>query len=373
MAWRRVVVKVGSSSLTEDSGALNLQSLAKIAHDIAAIHPLQGQVILVTSGAVAAGIKKLEWQRASITIPEKQAAAAVGQGLLIDAYQRLLAAHGVTIAQLLLTRSDIEDRKRFLHIRNTLETLLRHSILPVINENDSVAVEEIRFGDNDTLASLVALLVQADVLILLTDTDGLYTANPRIDPTAKLISHVRQWSDTLWQQAGGSGTKAGTGGMRTKLRAAQIASEAGIDTIIAGSSEQNVIRRILSGEEVGTHFHSLAAKRSDKRTWLRLRSHADGELLIDAGAALALRSAPRSLLLPGIVEVRGHFQEGAVVDVISSEQGSVARGTVNFSATDLQLLMSRHQAGESLAIPAVIHRNELVVWNAIVLNEQEEI
>jgi len=360
---RRVVVKVGSSSLTNGRGALAADRLAKLSNEIAAVHALPSHIILVTSGAVATGVGHLGWRRESITVPEKQAAAAVGQGLLMDAYQRNLHAHGISLAQLLLTRSDIEDRKRFVHIRNTLETLLKNRIVPIINENDSVAVDEIRFGDNDNLASMVALLAQADLLILLTDIDGLYSADPRTCHDAVVIPHVFAWTPEIIAAAGERGSSNGTGGMRTKLQAARRAGQAGIETVIASSLQQDVVMRILSGEELGTRFHSSHARRSDKRTWLRVRSHADGDLLIDEGAALALADGASSLLLPGIVEVKGHFDEGAVVDVWSADNSRVGRGAVSYCADDLRLLLARRQGGEQLSVPEVIHRNELIIWS----------
>lgn len=359
---QRVVVKVGSSSLTDESGSLSHQSLAKMASEVVTAFARPCHIILVTSGAVAAGVGHLGWRRSSITMPEKQAAAAVGQGLLIDAYQRHLQASGISLAQLLLTRFDIEDRKRFVHIRNTVETLLKHRIVPIVNENDSVAVDEIRFGDNDNLASLVALVAQANLLVLLTDQEGLYDADPRTHADAKLIRHVHEWTPSLLDAVGESTSSVGTGGMRTKLQAARRAAQAGIETVIAASREPHVLTRILAGEELGTRFHSRATRRSDKRAWLRMRSRADGDVFIDQGAAQALLEAPRSLLLPGIVDVVGHFDEGAVVDVWTADKDKVGRGAINFSAADLRLLIKRRQAGETPPVPEVIHRNELIVW-----------
>ncbi|MCY0876607.1 MAG: glutamate 5-kinase [Firmicutes bacterium] len=361
---RRVVVKIGTSSLTDRTGGLSLERLGAFVSQVIAVHTLPCHVTIVTSGAVAAGVGHLGWRRASITIPEKQAAAAVGQGLLIGAYQRKFQEAGISTAQLLLTRSDIEDRRRFVHIRNTLETLLKNRIVPIVNENDSVAVDEIRFGDNDTLASLVTLVANADLLVLLTDQAGFYDADPRTNPAARLIPHVFDWTPEIEAMATHTGSTVGTGGMSTKLKATQVAAAAGIQTVIAASHEPHILTRILAGEEIGTRFHCGAkARRSDKRAWLRVRSQVDGHLRIDHGAAEALVNTRYSLLLPGIVEVNGHFQEGAVVDLWSPDGERVARGAVNFAADDLRLLLKRRHAGEALSVGEVIHRNELLIWD----------
>lgn len=259
MEQRRIVVKVGSSSLTDGQGCLDVAKVVRLVEMIAKMHQHGIQVILVTSGGIAAGLGKLGWNRATITMPEKQAAAAVGQGLLIQLYERLFAEHEIVIAQLLLTRADIQAAHRFAHIRNTMETLLSHRIVPVVNENDTVAVEEIRFGDNDTLSSLVATMADAELLVLLTDIDGMYTSDPRQDTQAKRIQDIWVVTDELEQMAGDHGSKVGTGGMRSKLAAAKIAMAAGIDVVVASSSEPDVLGRLMAGEAIGTRFHGQSS------------------------------------------------------------------------------------------------------------------
>ncbi|WP_018130262.1 glutamate 5-kinase [Effusibacillus pohliae] len=363
MRAKRIVVKVGSSSLTDAQGRLSTGHISRLVDQIANLQAEYGcQVILVSSGAVAAGLGKLGWHRPHITMPEKQAAAAVGQGLLIELYQKLFAERGMMIAQLLLTRSDIEDRRRFIHIRNTAETLLRHGILPIVNENDTVTVEEIRFGDNDTLGSLVALVTEADLLVLLTDIDGLYTANPRTHPNARRISDVWQITPELEEAAGGVGSAVGTGGMRTKLTAARIAVDSGIDVVVASSSEPDVLRRIWSGEPVGTRFHAHT-RFTGKKSWLAYGTRPEGRLVIDEGAVRALLERAGSLLLPGIVRVEGDFHEGAVVEVAAPDGRVIGKGTVSFSDRDLRLLLGRRLAGEKLQnYHEVIHRDAMVIY-----------
>jgi glutamate 5-kinase len=362
MKSRRIVVKVGSSSLTDSDGKISEAKMEHLVAQISNVMKRGWQVVVVSSGAVAAGLGKLGWQRSRITIPEKQAASAIGQGLLIDTYATMFERHGYLIGQLLLTRSDLEDRKRFLHIRNTLETMLRHRIVPIVNENDTVAVEEIRFGDNDTLSSLVALVAEAQLLVLLTDIDGLYTGNPRTDSHAVRIVDVWDITEDIERYAGGNGTEMGTGGMRTKLAAAKIATASGVDTIVAASTAPDVLERILDGESIGTRFHASKRRFNSKQSWLIFGGKAAGTLTIDAGAAYALQNHSCSLLLPGIVAVTGEFQEGAIVEVMTTEGETIAKGMVYYSATDLRLLLERKAHGESCSdLHEVIHRNQLVV------------
>ncbi|UOF90689.1 glutamate 5-kinase [Fodinisporobacter ferrooxydans] len=362
MKQQRIVVKVGSSSLTGTNGLISLEKIQGLTAQIAQLQNEGYRVILVSSGAVAAGLGKLGWKRASITMPEKQAASAVGQGLLIDTYAQLFAEHGIVIAQVLLTRSDIEDRKRFLHIRNTLETLLQHGIVPIINENDTVAVEEIRFGDNDTLGSLVALVAEADMLILLTDIDGLYTAHPKKNPDARRISDVWEITEEMERSAGGQGSDVGTGGMRTKLTAAKIATHSGILVKIAASSEPDVLQKIVSGDTIGTTFHPKPDSIGGKKSWMIHGTRVEGTIAIDDGAVEALTEHTGSLLMPGIVAVEGEFHEGAVVEIASAKGEVIGKGVAHFSAWDLKLLLEQKKSGQTLRnLHEVIHRNELVI------------
>lgn len=362
MKSKRWVVKVGSSSLTDHAGCISDQKMRRLVWQLAALHNCDQQVILVSSGAVATGLGQLGWSRSRITMPEKQAAAAVGQGLLIERYRMLFQEHGIEIAQLLLTRSDIEHRHRFIRIRNTIESLLRNNILPIINENDTVAVDEIRFGDNDTLGSLVALVSEAELLILLTDIDGLYTANPKKISTAKMIPEVWEITEEIQQLADGAGSAVGSGGMRTKLSAAEMATKAGIDVVIASSEEPNVLKRIQSGEKLGTRFYS-SQRLSSKKSWLAFGTRHEGELVIDQGAVEALLYRSGSLLFAGIKQVSGNFHEGEVVLIQSPEGKQVAKGITNFSKEDLQLLLRKREIGEPLPkIHEVVHRDYMVVF-----------
>ncbi|HHW43615.1 MAG TPA: glutamate 5-kinase, partial [Desulfotomaculum sp.] len=251
---RRVVVKVGSSSLIYPTGRPNLSQMEKLVRQLADLYNQGREVLLVTSGAIGVGQYRLGYTRRPKTIPEKQAAAAVGQGMLVHIYEKFFAEYGVTVGQVLLTREDFSDRRRFLNARNTLYTLLRLGVVPVINENDTVAVEEIKLGDNDNLAALVSTLVDADLLILLSDIDGLYEADPRRCREARLIDQVREITPELEKCAGGAGTSLGTGGIVTKLQAARIAMHSGIITVLARSTEPDVVRRVVSGESLGTIF-----------------------------------------------------------------------------------------------------------------------
>lgn len=362
MKAKRIVVKVGSSSVTDAKGRLSPSKMERLAGQIAALQQDHHcQVILVSSGAVAAGLGKLGWPRPNITMPEKQAAAAVGQGLLIETYEHLFAKHQIIIAQLLLNRSDIEDRKRFIHIRNTAETLLEHGILPIVNENDTVTVEEIRFGDNDTLGSLVALVTEADLLILLTDIDGLYTDNPKTNPHAELIQNVWEITPNLEQMAGESGSKVGTGGMRTKLTAARIAVESGVEVAVANSITPDVLKRIVTGETIGTRFHSQG-RLSGKKSWIAFGTRVEGRLTVDDGAVEALVEHGSSLLLPGIGKVEGDFQEGSIVELAAMDGRLIGKGISSFSDRDLRLLLKRKQTGEKLHnIHEVVHRDVMVI------------
>lgn len=359
----RIVVKVGSSSLTDpESGTIDGEKLRGIVEGIASVlqHP-RHEVVLVSSGAVAAGVGKLGWRRPIRTVPEKQAAAAVGQGILIDAYERLFGAHGITIGQILLTRSDIEERRRYIHVRNTIETLLRHGVVPIVNENDTVAVEEIRFGDNDTLAALVALFTGADVLILLTDIDGMYSADPRSDPSAQLLPEIHAIDAPLHHLAGGQGSPQGTGGMRTKLVAAEIATSSGIETVVAASHVADVLPRIVKGERLGTRFVAQKS-RGAKKSWVAYGSRVEGSIVVDDGAAHAVVDAGGSLLVPGLVSVQGEFEEGAIVELQSVEGLAIGKGVVNFSARELREMLQRKSDGERFrGLPEVVHCDNLAL------------
>ncbi|MDA8347180.1 MAG: glutamate 5-kinase [Thermaerobacter sp.] len=362
MTARRIVVKIGSSSLTRADGLLSIESMARLAAQIGALRHTDGaEVILVSSGAVAAGLGRLHWRPSEVTLREKQSAAAVGQGLLIDAYRDLFAVQDVEVAQVLLVRSDLEERRRYVHVRNTLSTLLRHGVLPIVNENDTVAVDEIRFGDNDTLAGLVALVADANLLLLLTDTDGFYDADPRTESSAQKIPDVWELTDSMAKMAGRAGSRVGTGGMRTKLEAARIAMDAGIDTVVVGSEEPDVLQRVLAGEPLGTTFHARRDPLPRKKLWMVHGSRPAGRLTLDAGAVDAVLERSASLLLPGITGISGAFRSGDVIELATLSGRVIGKGIVNCSSWDLKDWLARRKPGAAARELRVVHHREMSI------------
>lgn len=332
---KRVVVKVGTSTLTHQTGLLNINRIEKLVRQLADLHNQGYEVILVTSGAVGAGMGKLGLQQKPKTLPEKQAIAAVGQVALTHLYQKLFSEYGKNIAQLLLTKDDIANRERYLNARNAFSALLVKGVIPIVNENDAVVIDEIKVGDNDTLSALVANLIDADLLILLSDIDGLYTANPRIDSSAKLLNIIPEISDDIRAMAGDVGSKFGTGGMATKIKAAEIAVAGGVNMIIANGEDPKILLDIISGEDIGTLFAKNNKKEiTAKKHWITYSSHKRGEIVIDQGAALALKQK-KSLLPCGILSINGDFQKGATVIISSDKQKEIATGLVNYSSQDL--------------------------------------
>ncbi|NLZ38636.1 MAG: glutamate 5-kinase [Firmicutes bacterium] len=362
-----VVVKVGSRTLTHASGKINLRMMEKLVRELADLKNQGYQVILVTSGAVAAGIGRLGLESKPQTIPEKQAVAAVGQGLLIQMYEKLFSEYGLVIAQVLLTRDDFNDRKRYLNSRNTLQALLEYGAIPVINENDTVAVEEIEFGDNDTLSALVASLLDADLLVLLTDIGGLYTANPKLDPQAQLIGKVEQITPEIKKLAGGSDEMLATGGMITKLMAAEIAVNSGVPMIIADGKEPHVLQRLLEGENIGTYFCAREKSLESRKRWIAYGQIPHGKLIIDEGAAHAVLYEGKSLLPSGILAVYGSFEQGETVAIEDQEGKEIARGLVNYNSRELRQIKGLHteEAAGLLqrACGEAVHRNNMVVNN----------
>lgn len=360
----RVVVKVGSSSLIYHNGKPNISQMESLARELSDLNNKGLDVVLVTSGAQGVGFNRLGFSRRPKNIPERQAAAAVGQGILMHMYEKLFAEYGVTVGQVLLTREDFSDRKRFLNARNTLYALLGLRVIPIINENDTVAVDEIKLGDNDTLASLVGGLVDADALILLSDVDGLYSADPRSVRDAGLISEVMEISAEMESIAGGAGSNVGTGGMVTKLQAAKIAMHSGVVMVLASASCKDVVRRIMGGEEIGTAFWPME-KLENKKRWIAYSSSLQGKIFVDEGAARALLERGKSLLPSGITGVEGGFEMGNTVSVIGPGGREIARGIVNYAARDVEMIKGRH-SGEIKKIlghqyyEEVIHRNNLV-------------
>lgn len=352
---RLIVVKVGSSSLTGQAGELDPARVASLAGQIADLVEGGDHVILVSSGAIAAGFRCLGFAQKPQRIADKQASAAVGQGLLMEEYNRCFLARGLHTGQLLLTREDFADNRRFKNAYAALGVLLDRGAVPIINENDTVAVEEIKIGDNDTLSAQVAAMVHADLLILLTDIDGLYTADPSRDPAAKHIDLVPEISEEVYALAGGAGSSVGTGGMQTKLRGAALATDAGVEVLICSSAEPDVLRRAVAGEVRSTRF-AVHRTMPTRRQWLAFYAKPKGRLWVDAGAVGALLDKKKSLLPPGVVRAEGDFRPGDVVEVLSlGAETPIGRGIVRYDREELL-----HLAGTPGAHGEAIHRDDWV-------------
>ncbi|HYS50347.1 MAG TPA: glutamate 5-kinase [Burkholderiales bacterium] len=363
---RRFVVKVGSTLVTNRGAGLDASAIARWAAQVAKLRQGGKEFVLVSSGAIAEGVQRLGWTRRPHAMHELQAAAAVGQMGLVQVYESGFREHGLHTAQVLLTHADLADRQRYLNARSTLLTLLGLGIIPVINENDTVVTDEIRFGDNDTLAALVTNLVEADCLIILTDQQGLYTDDPRRNPEATLVREAQAGEARLEEIAGGTGSTLAKGGMLTKVLAAKRAARSGAQTVIASGHEPDVLVRIAAGEAVGTLLTAQTTPLAARKQWLADHVQVGGRLSIDAGAAKALRSGGKSLLPIGVKGVEGEFERGAVVACLSPEGAEIARGLVNYDAQESRRIAGR-ASGEIEAIlgyidePELIHRDNLVL------------
>ncbi|XID96058.1 glutamate 5-kinase [Paenibacillaceae bacterium WGS1546] len=361
---KRIVVKIGSSSLASEEGGLNRERVSFFAGELASLHASGHQVLLVTSGAIAAGFRRLGYATRPKLVHEKQAAAAVGQALLMQAYQEALAASGVTAAQILLTRPDFSNRGRARNATRTIEELLMQRAIPIINENDTVAVDEIKFGENDSLSALVANLVKADGLYILTDMDGLYTDDPRKSPEAVRIARVDELSEQLFRAAGGAGSAVGTGGMRSKLEAARIAKSGGVPLFVGRVSEPGDLQAAADGAGKGTYFASSPHSLSAKKHWVGFLSDAQGRVVIDAGAEDALLRRGRSLLPAGVTASEGDFHPGDVVEVVSADGRALGRGVSNYASWQLTAVagLSSEEASKRVEVSRVevIHRDEWV-------------
>jgi glutamate 5-kinase len=363
---RRVVVKVGSSLVTNEGRGLDAQAISLWGGQIAGLRALGKEVVMVSSGAVAEGMKRLGWARRPREMHELQAAAAVGQMGLAQVYESCFREHGLRTAQVLLTHDDLADRKRYLNARSTLLTLLKLGVVPIINENDTVVTDEIKFGDNDTLGALVANLIEADCLVILTDQQGLFTADPRKDPAARLLSRVAAGDPALEAMAGGAGSVHGKGGMITKVLAAKRAATSGAHTVIASGSETDVLLRLAAGEAIGTQFVAPTGRMAARKKWLADHLQLRGSVRLDAGAAKALQSGGKSLLPIGVVEVKGDFERGEAVACVDPDGREIARGLVNYSSFEARRIM-RKPSSEIEAIlgfveePELIHRDNLVL------------
>jgi glutamate 5-kinase len=363
----RIVIKLGTSTLTDGTQHLSPPLLIELARQVSQLQAAGHRTVLVSSGAIAAGRERLGFPQLPKDIPAKQMLAAIGQSRLMAIYEQIFGLYELTVAQILLTRMDLASRQRYLNARNTLTALMEHKIIPVVNENDTVAIEEIRVGDNDNLSALVANLVDADWLILLTDQRGLYTADPRANPGAKLVEEVtaREIPPELWQAAGSGGCGLGTGGMVTKLRAADLARRSGACCVIAWGRESNVLLRITEGEKLGTRFPPIATSVESRKRYILSAMQAPGQLDVDDGAARALRRGG-SLLPVGLAAVSGSFERGDTVRVVAPDGIEIARGIVNYDSRDLaQIIRCPSDEIESILGyhfgDEVIHRNDMVL------------
>lgn len=362
----RLVVKVGSSLVTNGGQGLDQAALAQWAEQISALARSGKQVLLVSSGAVAEGMQRLGWKRRPKALHDLQAAAAVGQMGLVQAYETCFRKHELQTAQILLTHEDLADRSRYLNARSTLRTLLSLSIIPIINENDTVATDEIRFGDNDTLGSLVTNLVEAEVLIILTDQPGLYTADPRKDPSATLVQDAHAGDPALEAMAGGAGSAIGSGGMLTKILAAKRAARSGAHTVIASGREPQVLVRLAAGERIGSQLVAETPTLAARKQWLADHLQLRGKLFLDAGAVRALKADGKSLLPIGVQEAHGDFERGEVVSCVDGEGREIARGLVNYSAAETRRILRTPSAEIEARLgyvdePELIHRDNLVL------------
>ncbi|HBX72397.1 MAG TPA: glutamate 5-kinase [Halieaceae bacterium] len=364
-ASRRWVIKVGSALLTNDGRGLDAAMIGSLVAQIATLRADGAEVVLVSSGAVAAGLVRLGWPRRPTRLHELQAAAAVGQSALIQSYETAFRGYDIVSAQVLLGHDDITARDRYLNARSTLTTLLRLGVVPVINENDTVVTDEIRFGDNDTLAALVANLIDADALLLLTDQQGLYEEDPRLNPFAVLVDS-REVHDAALDRMAGEGGALGRGGMITKLRAARLAARSGTETVIASGRHPDVVAQVASGSALGTWLRTGRQPENARKQWLAGMVRIPGSLELDAGAVRVLRESGRSLLPVGVCAVTGEFERGDMVLCVDPEGREVARGLVNYSAAEARRIMGRpsleiapllgYQGDEEL-----IHRDNLVL------------
>jgi len=368
-AAKTLVVKVGSALVTNDGRGLDSAAIARWAAQIAELRKLGRRCVLVSSGAIAEGLQRLGWAKRPHALHELQAAAAVGQMGLVQCYESCFREHGLATAQVLLTHADMADRQRYLNARFTLATLLEMGVIPVINENDTVVTDEIKVGDNDTLGALVANLVEADALVILTDQAGLFDADPRRVPQAKLVAQAYAGEARLEAMAGGTGSALARGGMITKVLAAQRAARSGAHTVIASGHEPDVLLRLARGERIGTLLIAQTTPLAARKQWLADHVTLGGRLELDAGAVRALARDGKSLLPVGVTAVHGEFERGAVVGCLDAEGREVARGLVNYSSAETRRIM-RRPSGEIESVlgyvdgPELIHRNNLVLLRA---------
>ena len=369
VSYRRIVVKAGTTLLTRQAEGLNLQVMATLVEQMAQLHKDRIETILVSSGAVAAGRHVLGVPREGRDVPLRQVLAAAGQGRLMHAYEQLFDWHQVPVAQALLSRKDLTDRLGYLNVRNTLLSLLELRVIPIVNENDVVAVEELTgevFGDNDNLSAMVANLVDADLLVMLGEVEGLFTNDPNLDGNAKLIRTVERVDDQTQALAGSSWGDRGRGGMATKLEAAALAAASGMDVVIASGLERDVLPRLASGARVGTYFPATSTKMESRKRWMLSGLSTRGEIVIDAGASIALRDDNHSLLAAGVKEVLGSFQRGDIVSIFDGDRDQIAAGIANYDSDEMAKIQGKHSdliadlLGHHYG-DEIVHRNNMVI------------
>lgn len=364
---KRIVIKVGTSTITYANGKRNFSQIDRLAREISDLQNQGKEMILVTSGAVAVGVDRMGLPGKPKTIPGKQAAAAVGQGVLMHTYEKFFADYGQIVAQVLITKTEAIDRHRYTNTRNTFMELMRQRVIPIVNENDVVALDELKIGDNDNMSALVAGIVDADLVIILSDVDGLYTANPQTHPDAVIVPEVAEITPEIEASAGGVGSARGTGGMATKIQAAKAATSSGIHLVIASGTEKNAITRVLQGEELGTLFVSRENRLQFRKRWLAFGAKIAGSIVVDDGCAKAIRKAGGCSILPaGVFAVQGEFLPGSTVSVIDKDAHELARGLVHYSSAELEQIKGCN-SGEIANIlghknfDEVIHRDDLVI------------
>lgn len=364
---KRIVIKVGTSTITYANGKRNFSQIDRLAREISDLQNQGKEMILVTSGAVAVGVDRMGLPGKPKTIPGKQAAAAVGQGVLMHTYEKFFADYGQIVAQVLITKTEAIDRHRYTNTRNTFMELMRQRVIPIVNENDVVALDELKIGDNDNMSALVAGIVDADLVIILSDVDGLYTANPQTHPDAVIVPEVAEITPEIEASAGGVGSARGTGGMATKIQAAKAATSSGIHLVIASGTEKNAITRVLQGEELGTLFVSRENHLQFRKRWLAFGAKIAGSIVVDDGCAKAIRKAGGCSILPaGVFAVQGEFLPGSTVSVIDKDAHELARGLVHYSSAELEQIKGCN-SGEIANIlghknfDEVIHRDDLVI------------
>lgn len=364
---KRIVIKVGTSTITYANGKRNFSQIDRLAREISDLQNQGKEMILVTSGAVAVGVDRMGLPGKPKTIPGKQAAAAVGQGVLMHTYEKFFADYGQIVAQVLITKTEAIDRHRYTNTRNTFMELMRQRVIPIVNENDVVALDELKIGDNDNMSALVAGIVDADLVIILSDVDGLYTANPQTHPDAVIVPEVAEITPEIEASAGGVGSARGTGGMATKIQAAKAATSSGIHLVIGSGTEKNAITRVLQGEELGTLFVSRENRLQFRKRWLAFGAKIAGSIVVDDGCAKAIRKAGGCSILPaGVFAVQGEFLPGSTVSVIDKDAHELARGLVHYSSAELEQIKGCN-SGEIANIlghknfDEVIHRDDLVI------------